>query len=133
MPWFKPPPLLDEWRDFNQIQSKELLSMEGSDLVRYERAIHYELELMARFIQAHSSEQSLFILVGDHQPPGMEHLVYDITPDAATPVHIISKDSSLTQGFMTHGFQEGWLVDLEKVQYMRHEDFYSMFFSVLQN
>lgn len=125
MPWFKPPPLLDDWRVFNTMKSDQLIDIAGTDLERYKKAIAYELELMTRFIEAEQAP-SLFILVGDHQPPGMEYLIADQTDDSATPLHIISKDSVFVNHFLDQGFQEGLEVDLKRLKYIRHEDFYKV-------
>ncbi len=126
MPWFEPPPIVDDWKELNRPQPGKVQSMEGNEIDRYEKSIQYELELMTRFI-LEESENSIFILVGDHQPPGMEYKITNITHDAATPIHIISKDSMLIQRFNEDGFQKGMEVKLDQLDYLKHEAFYKIF------
>jgi len=132
MPWFEPPPILKDWRAFNQIHSDKPADISGTDLDRYEQSIAYEMELMTQFIESAPDSNSIFILIGDHQPPGMEHMVYDKTPDAATPLHVISQDSTFVNRFRLDGFQKGLKVDLESVKYLGHEDFYGLLLKHLE-
>ncbi len=130
VPWYTPPPLLDDWQALNKQQPGKVLSLVGSDLDRYRAAIQYQLELICRFIESEESN-SIFILIGDHQPPGMEFQIVDKTEVAATPLHLISKDSSLITGFYEAGLQKGMLVERERLNYIRHEDFYQLFMEQL--
>ena len=131
MPWYEPPPFLDDYKELNQERPGKNLSLEGDDVFRYAKAIEYDLELMTRFI-LEEKEPSIFILVGDHQPPGMEHKVDGITDNSATPIHIISRDSSLIDRFNKDGFQIGLEVDLERLEYLKHEEFYEMLMTNMQ-
>lgn len=126
MPWYPPPPLLDDYKKLNQKKPEVALKLEGDDVTRYSEAIKYDLELMTQFI-LEEQESSIFILVGDHQPPSMEYKIAGITEDSATPIHVISKDSVLVNYFLGAGFQRGMKVELEGLEYLKHEEFYELF------
>ena len=131
MPWYEPPPLLEDWSTFNILKVDKPLVMEGSDADRYQQAVFYDLELITRYILS-GNPNSIYIIVGDHQPPGMEYMIAGITDDAATPMHIICQDNSLIQHFQSHGFQKGMSVNLDKIEYTNHESFYGIFLGGLK-
>lgn len=125
-PWYPPPPIVEDWKTLNQERPGVELSLTGEEEFRYQEAVYYDLEILTQFIEQ-EEESSIFILVGDHQPPSLEYKISGITPLSSTPLHIISKDSTLVQGFIGEGFQDGMDIDLKSVKYIGHEDFYGIF------
>lgn len=79
------------------------------DLVRrrYIETIDYTLETLGDYI-ARFGGDAVFVVLGDHQPAAL------VTgPDAsrAVPIHIISKDAMLIDGFRSEGFAIGMTPD----------------------
>lgn len=94
----------------------------------YLRAIEYELRILTRWILDVGDSNSIFILIGDHQPPAVSRRA----DGYATPLHILSQDSAFVEAFMDYGFVPSLEVnDLQPS--LRHEGFYSLFMRVLFN
>lgn len=128
-PFHVTPPFLDDWRAFNQTK-EGWPNLRGDHLYRYGQTMHYNLELLTRFV-LEDKENSVFIFAGDHQPPALEFLVWDKMNDAATPVHIISKDSALIDRLVNNGFQQGMQLSLDSIKYLHHEEIYPRFIEAL--
>ncbi|MEL6924407.1 MAG: sulfatase-like hydrolase/transferase, partial [Bacteroidota bacterium] len=69
-PWYSPPPLVDDWRQLDELQTA-VPPAAAELLQRYEKTIHYELNFLTKFITETADSNSIFILVGDHQPAGL--------------------------------------------------------------
>ena len=78
------------------------------------------------FVLKTGDEDSVFILIGDHQPQRVSRR----SDGFDTPIHIISKDAALVDAFLDYGFARGLAVQ-NPTPTMRHEGFYSMFMRVL--
>jgi hypothetical protein len=78
------------------------------------------------FVLRTGDEDSVFILIGDHQPQRVSRR----SDGFDTPVHIISKDAALVDAFLDYDFTRGLGVQ-NLTPTMRHEGFYSMFMRVL--
>ncbi|HQY91177.1 sulfatase-like hydrolase/transferase [Caldilinea sp.] len=132
-PWTPHPTLVDDWRTLDQPGAEEppvdpdTISQEAMRR-NYLNAITYQLRMLTQFIRDVGDEHSIFILIGDHQPPAVSRRA----DGWATPVHIISQDAALVAAFEEYGFTPGLTVsDLEPT--LRHEGFYSLFIRVLFN
>jgi hypothetical protein len=132
-PWVPLPKLLDDWQTFNLIVEKpETPSVVPPHNVKrqnYFNAINYELRFLTDYILQTGDEESIFILIGDHQPQQVSRR----NDSFDTPIHIISKDAALIDAFSDYGFGRG--LTLQSVgkpsATMRHEGLYSMLVRVL--
>ncbi len=131
-PWVPLPALAEDWRTLNTQDADSLAPAEApseTNLKRqnYLRAIDYELRMLTSFIQQTNDRPSLFILVGDHQPPQVSRR----SDGWETPIHIISQDPALLQEFAEYGFTPGLEVaSLDAA--LHHEGFYSLFVRIMQ-
>jgi phosphoglycerol transferase MdoB-like AlkP superfamily enzyme len=124
-PWDLPPALLDDWRAFNEMPPETTttdVEIEHADKrQRYLRAIEYELRMLTDFILKNGDENSIFILVGDHQPPQVSRRA----DGWETPVHIVAKNPAFLDAFREYGFTPGLEVDMAQKP-LRHEGMYSL-------
>ncbi|MCS6827600.1 MAG: hypothetical protein NZ553_13375 [Caldilinea sp.] len=130
-PWAPHPTLAEDWRTLNQLGPEpEPVDPEtiGLDAMRanYLNAIDYQLRMLTQWILDVGDENSIFVLIGDHQPPAVSRRA----DGWATPVHIISKDAAFIEAFAEYGFIPGLEVN-ELEPTLRHEGFYSMFMRAL--
>ncbi len=126
VPWYPPPSVADYWKDLDTVKSGPPLETVGETIERYRLSIDYEFRVLERFIGEKIDDDAIVVLVGDHQPPTLEYKIWEFTDDAATPVHIISKDSAFVQSFAEYGFTPGMMVDHTKVEYMAHQGLFSL-------
>lgn len=74
------------------------------DVEGYSAAITYSLRTVVDFLLNRYDGEAVVVLLGDHQPvrimPG--------TDTNQVPLHIITRDTSLTQRFVERGFVPGW-------------------------
>ena len=130
-PWTPHPTLVDDWRTLNEPAPEEefvdpdTISPEAMRR-NYMNAIDYQLRMLTQFILDNGDENSLFVLVGDHQPPAVSRRA----DGWATPIHIVSKDAALIDSFSGYGFVPG--LDVTNLEpSLRHEGFYSLFMRLL--
>ena len=142
-PWFPPPLILDDWRMLDTVQQDPYgFPVPDPDMHPYDQfverfrnrvkgplperimnSIHYELEMCKDFIVKQGDENSLFILIGDHQPS----MIVEYGKDPLeTPVHIISQDSSLVNYFTRYGFVPHMEANPNRPITLRHEGLYSL-------
>jgi hypothetical protein len=76
----------------------------------YLAAVGYELDVLEGFLQTYVPDDSLVIIVGDHQPP---KLATHDNDSWAVPMHVFSRREDLVRAFDALGFKEG-LVPLEE-------------------
>ena len=91
----------------------------------YLRSIDYEFKVLGEYISRYLSEDSLVIIMGDHQPNAQ------ITGENASwlvPVHILSRNHSLLEPFRKQGYKEGMIPQNPPV-YRRMDTFMSDFLS----
>lgn len=70
----------------------------------YLRSVLYVLEVLLRYIYAYVNDDSLFIVVGDHQPVGE---ITAHTESRGAIMHVISRNPTFTDKFVRHGFARG--------------------------
>lgn len=90
--------------------------------VNYLKVIEYELRVVFDYISRTSSQNSVFIILGDHQPP----LITRSHPNFFTPIHIVSKNRNFLQIFEKYGFTNGLLKTCEDLPTVKHQGIYSM-------
>ena len=91
------------------------------DPEKYISSINYDLQVISNLIVQTKNKNSLFIIIGDHQPP----VISSSENGFETPVHIISSDSSFIRNIEKYGFTEGfWIQNTSKS--IKHESIYSL-------
>ncbi|HXK18296.1 MAG TPA: sulfatase-like hydrolase/transferase [Polyangiaceae bacterium] len=113
VPWSVQPRLVSDWsrlKDgalFNQLKPVtfpiEWPKFQNAGDA-YVRSIDYDLQVLKRYIADNVHDDSLIIILGDHQP------VADVTGHAASrgvPVHVISRNEALLQPFYARGYRRG--------------------------
>ncbi|MDN5202641.1 hypothetical protein QQ008_14730 [Fulvivirgaceae bacterium BMA10] len=124
-PFASPTNAVDDWRSLNRSpkglpQDSDFFSK--PTLENYQSAIKYQLDYLSQFIVKNGSENDIFLLIGDHQPP----LLASDEDGFETPVHIIAKDSTFIGDFVNEGFQEGLIIE-EGNRAFNHAGLYSLF------
>ena len=130
-PWIPLPVVVDDWRTLNEPQDLADIFEPGaiSHQVKrqnYLNSINYELRFLTDYIIKSGQDDSIFILIGDHQPQQVSRR----SDSFDTPVHILSQDPALVDAFLNYGFESGLAVE-QATATLRHEGFYSMFMRVL--
>jgi hypothetical protein len=129
-PWTPLPPVLDDWRELQSLNmqdsglseaQKEGLSL-GESRQNYLQAVENTLDSLEQFITSIEKENSIIVLIGDHQPPAVSRH----EDGYGTMVHIISQDVDFLASFHKYGFVDGLVLEnLEPT--IRHEGLYSLF------
>ena len=81
-------------------ESQEWMNLRPS----YADALAYTYKYWAGYFEAYAAEDSLFVLIGDHQPPA------GISGEGArwdVPIHVISRSDELVDRLIEHGFVPG--------------------------
>ena len=125
-PWTPLPALEEDWRALNvpgaQPPASSELIEHRERRENYWNAIEYQLEMLTEFIISEPSQEAVFVLVGDHQPPRVSR-----GEDGwDTPLHIIAKNDQFVASFGGYGFEDGLAVAGAEPTF-RHEAFYSLF------
>ena len=104
----------------NEAQKKGLSL--GESRQNYLQALDNTLDSLEEFITSLEKENSVIVLIGDHQPP----VVSRHDDGYGTMVHIISQDVDFLESFQEYGFVKGLVLDsLEPT--IRHEGLFSLF------
>ncbi len=70
----------------------------------YVQSVIYDLTVLQQYIGRLGDRHALFVVLGDHQPPGN---VTGDDPSSAVPVHLISADRDLIDSFAADGYVPG--------------------------
>lgn len=135
-PFYPPPPLIDNYKLLDSITQSpdgKIWSLETPGFKRYTDAIKYQLDFTTQFIKNNGTENDLFILLGDHQPPAMEYLIKGIIHDASVPLHFITKNEKLLNYLMASDFVIGMNPTTNNNVYWSHEGIYSLLVSSLNS
>lgn len=140
VPWFPPPPLVEDWRMLDSIKTDPYnIEIPDSLTSRYDRfmaritdkltpryvqTVLYDLRMVSQFIRQRADSNSIFIVLGDHQAPMVTYYGGD---GLEVPVHIISQDTSFLQSLSSYGFNPGMEADTTLPAPLRHEGIYSLF------
>lgn len=114
----------DHWKDYNKNGFQVTDGLKKNNLKNYFTAINYQLDYIHKFFLNNNLDDTITVLIGDHQPPF-------ITPaniDKATPVHIISKNNDVINAFKEFNFTQG-LTPTHQTQ--KHESLFSKLLYVL--
>jgi hypothetical protein len=142
------PPVLPDWRQFNTAdgstnEKKTVLRRQGSaptqflpDSItapriydqptprRYLQHVTYDLRVLREYLIEKAPAGSLVLLLGDHQPPLLD------TSTDATPLHVLSTDSTLVDRVRQQGLTDG-LVPTRTSPTLRQEGLYSFLVRLL--
>jgi len=112
-PWSHQPVLVDDWSRigngniYNHLETI-LYPITWPDFTdaseAYVRSIIYDLDVLKRYIADYVRDDSLVILLGDHQP------VREVSGEEenhGVPVHVISRDKTLLEPFIARGYLPG--------------------------
>jgi hypothetical protein len=125
-PWYELPAIADDWRhindpDFPQPSAPPELIKHEAKRQNYFNTIRYELEVLSDFVRNDTEESSIYILIGDHQPPQVSRR----DDGWETPIHIVSQDADFVESFLAYGFDPSMQVEIVE-PVMRHEGLYSL-------
>jgi hypothetical protein len=138
-PWIDLPPYLEDWHTLKD-QSQRRLSQKyaqtkdkleesflshfsgGIGLNEYAEHMIYELHMIKDFILKVAPENSIIIIIGDHQPP----ITTDTHPSFDTPLHIISQNEDLIRSLEKFNFVNGLNLAQANGSEIKHEGFYSL-------
>jgi hypothetical protein len=112
-PWSDLPPLVDDW---SLVQNGDLYSrletkhypivwpsfVNASEA--YIDSIKYDFDVLKRYLADYVKDDSLVIIVGDHQPVAE---VNGHSPSHGVPIHILSRSPALLQPFLARGYTPG--------------------------
>jgi len=125
-PYYGPSEVKNDWRmlnnDRDSIDTHASVFLKKPRIGDYLKAICYEWSTLSRFISTNVDSNSVFILVGDHQPA----VLAGKQDGFETPVHIISQNSEFVSAFRKYGFHIG-LNPGTYEQPIHHEGICSMF------
>jgi hypothetical protein len=112
-PWSDLPPVVDDWSKvgdgsiYKKLRRKrfavEWPNFENATEA-YAEALRYDFEILRRYIADVITDQSLVIVLGDHQP------VWDVNGHSdfgGVPVHVLSRDPELLEPFKRMGYGAG--------------------------
>nr|WP_321236187.1 hypothetical protein [uncultured Psychroserpens sp.] len=115
---------LEHWEDYNSKAFELTDGLKKNNLKNYFTAINYQLDYIHNFLLNTDLDDTIMVLIGDHQPPF-------ITPadiDKATPIHVISKNTEVIEAFKDFNFTEGFVCNHQS---QKHESFFSKFLYAL--
>jgi hypothetical protein len=121
---------LDDWRELENLEMQNSVLSEaqkkglslGESRQNYLQAVDNTLEVLNEFIALLERENSVIVLIGDHQPP----FVSRREDGYGTMVHIISQDVDFLESFHEYGFVDGLVLENLNPT-IRHEGLYSLF------
>lgn len=125
------PTMAKDWHDLDvPLPDGDPVAVAAADhsqlRARYLESIGYELEMLTDFIINHADENAVFVLIGDHQPPGVSRRA----DSYETPLHIISQDSALIDNLDQYGFVKSLNIHSATSQVdapkLHHEGIYSL-------
>lgn len=112
-PWSHVPTMVEDWSSIGNGDIYQRLPLHRANTnwpdftnasQPYLTSILYDLEVLSDYITRFVRDDSLVIVLGDHQPVSE---LTDDSPSWAVPVHVISKDASLIQPFLGRGYVPG--------------------------
>jgi len=125
-PFESPNQIVGDWKSLNTEEANNNVTskfFEKPQKEDYLQAMKYQLDFLMDFVQQQGTENDLFIIVGDHQPP----VLTPRNSPQETPVHIIAhkKHQNFINAFTKDGFSNG-LMTKEGKAVLKHEGFYSL-------
>lgn len=114
LPFDSAPPLIEEADDLGDGRLYDRLGFEEypppaqvfDNRRGYAGTIRYVLEALGNYLVKRLADNSLIILVGDHQPP---LTVAAASRNKAVPIHVLSRDPALIEPFQRAGYVAGMM------------------------
>ena len=112
-PWSQVPTLVPDWSQVGNgaIYHSYPLKRANLDWSNFSQAsgpyltsILYDLDVMRGYLTEFVHDDSLVIILGDHQPVSE---VTNNSPSWAVPIHVISRDADLVAPFVSRGYSQG--------------------------
>ncbi len=115
--WSKLPPVVDDWATlgdgslFNTLPTTEYATswlVLSAASAAYADSIVYDLDVLRRYLLEFVTDDSLVIILGDHQPHA------DVTrhgPSPGVPVHVLSRNAAFIAPFRARGYTPGMVSD----------------------
>jgi hypothetical protein len=112
-PWALQPRMVDDWSRLDggrvyREQKPVRFPVTWSNLAEggeaYMESIAYDFAVLERYLVERTTRPALFIILGDHQPPGA---VTGDDPSPAVPVHVVSRNRALVDLFAREGYVPG--------------------------
>lgn len=112
-PWSRVPTLVPDW---SQLGKGEIFNDRPMHLAAtnwpsfanasqpYSTSVVYDLEVLDSYLTRFLSDDSLIIVLGDHQPVSE---LTDNSPSSAVPIHVISRTAELIAPFLARGYVPG--------------------------
>lgn len=116
-PWNIQPPIIHNWDKIGtgaiyHDQTPLIYPTSWTDLSQarwpFQRSILYDLEVITTYLQKFVRDDTLVIVMGDHQPTPK---VTDAPDDYGVPLHVISRRPEFVEKFIERGYQAGLLAD----------------------
>ncbi|HEY3665851.1 MAG TPA: sulfatase-like hydrolase/transferase, partial [Polyangiaceae bacterium] len=112
-PWSELPPLVDDWSSvkngalYNRLAGKHF-PIVWPDFANaseaYIESIQYDFEVLKRYLADYIKDDSLVIILGDHQPVAE---VNGHSSSHGIPIHVLSRSHALLQPFLARGYTAG--------------------------
>lgn len=127
-PFHAPEALAANWADHEQLNNSNVDFLTNPNEDDYYRSVAYEIDMLSDFIVRNGSDNDLFLLIGDHQPPYFtrEEDGYE------TPVFVISKDIGFVSGLELYGFEQTTLPGDQREE-VNHAGLHSILMRSLQS
>lgn len=111
-PYDSPGVIAEDWQSLNDNRNpikKPSAFWSRPKFEKYGEAIEYQLQFLADFIVKNGTDNDIYILIGDHQPPSMSMAMDNFD----TPMHVVSKDMAFIKCWDEYGLTPG-LIPVEK-------------------
>jgi hypothetical protein len=116
LPWTEHARIIDDWAQIGDGAIYENLEkvrfstwLDVSALSEgYAHSIAYDLDVLRRYVVERIADESLIIIIGDHQPAAQ---VTMDSPDNGVPIHVISRNRSFVKAFLARGYTRGMRPD----------------------
>jgi hypothetical protein len=112
-PWFAVPAPLDDWSRVGDGSTYAALPTRwySSDWASIDRpsdayldTVIYDFEVLRRYLASELHNDTLVVIVGDHQPPGA---AAQSSADHGVPIHVLSRKATLVAPFLARGYAAG--------------------------
>jgi arylsulfatase A-like enzyme len=135
-PFNRIPPYIENWEELGDGSIYNDLPMQYFDNdwytgreydEGYEAAIRYVLKVITEYLVQFIDDETLVVIVGDHQP---KFPITERGSPLSVPVHVISRDRSLIELLVGHGYVES-LIPSQSPPHPGMETFYQTFMDVI--
>ncbi len=109
-PWNLQPQVIEDWREikngaiYGQLPKIEFPTS-WTDLSEargpYMHSVAYSMDVIRRYALEFIADDTLVIMLGDHQPTGQ---ITDHTKDNRVPIHVVSRNPGLVDKFLKRGY-----------------------------